>query len=69
MVELLATVASLYMQVRTFGPLGTTFVGTYLAIDGSSATATDAYGWSGAGYLDAAGDGFCSVDFLVMLAP
>ena len=27
MVELLATVASLYMQVRTFGPLGTTLIG------------------------------------------
>jgi hypothetical protein len=51
------------------GPANTTFVGTYLVLDGSTATMTDALGWSGAGYLTAAQDGFCSVDFLVELGP
>jgi hypothetical protein len=51
------------------GPANTTFYGTYLVLDGTTATATDVFGWAGAGYVNAAQDGFCSVDFLVELGP
>ena len=51
------------------GPANTTFMGTYLALDGSTASATQAAGWAGAGYMNAAQDGFCQVDFMVELGP
>lgn len=51
------------------GPAQTSFMGTYLLLDGTAATATSLPGFAGGGYLTAAQDGFCTVDFLVDLAP
>ncbi len=51
------------------GPAGTTVYGTYLVLDGDTATPTHAYASAGVGYMNAAQDGFCSVDFAADMGP
>jgi hypothetical protein len=51
------------------GPLGTTYMGKYLVLDGGSATPMFVNGGVGGGYVTADGSGTCTVAFGASLTP